>query len=148
MNEIREKTKIGGWRGELLNKKKDGTIFPVELSVTPLRDKKNKIIAQIGISTDITARKQAGEAIIKSEEKLQSIFQVAPVGIGLIFNNIFVQVNKRICDITGYKYIELIGKNVKTIFATEEEFHRVTAHIQRPPKLEIEHVRNDSCQTW
>ncbi len=47
INEIRDKTRIGGWRGELLNKKKDGTIFPIELSVTPLRDKKNKIIARL-----------------------------------------------------------------------------------------------------
>ncbi len=50
---------------------------------------------------------------------------MAPVGIGLISNNIFVQVNKRICDITGYNYIELMGKNIKTIFATEEEFNIV-----------------------
>lgn len=141
-NEMRRQTKLGGWKGELTNKKKDGTIFPSELSITPLRDKNGIIIAQIGISTDITERKQLDNALRENQEKLQSLFLVAPIGIGVFSENIFVQVNRRICDITGYKRVELVGENMKKIFVTAKEFDRViekqNESIQKYGKSSIE----------
>ncbi len=79
-NEMRRQTKLGGWKGELTNKKKDGTIFPTELSITPLRDEKGNIIAQIGISTDITERKLVEKKIKDSEEKLKHAQKIANLG--------------------------------------------------------------------
>ena len=79
-NKMRKQTKLGGWKGELTNQKKDGTIFPTELSITPLRDVKGNIIAQIGISSDITERKQMEIAQKDNEDKLEQAQKIAKLG--------------------------------------------------------------------
>jgi PAS domain S-box-containing protein len=57
--------------GELYNQRKDGSIFPIDLSTSVIRDEKGKIIALVGVSRDITERKQAEEEI-KSLAKFPS----------------------------------------------------------------------------
>lgn len=49
----------GSWRGESLNRRKDGSIFPVELSVFAVHDNNGTLKAMVGIVRDISERKQA-----------------------------------------------------------------------------------------
>jgi PAS domain S-box-containing protein len=70
----------------------------------------------------IQIEKRAAELLLKeSEEKLQSIFSAAPVGIGLLVNQIFMEINDTFCKMTGYNRKELIGKNAEIIYATDEQ---------------------------
>jgi|GEM_PF-706014 PAS domain S-box-containing protein len=61
-------TLVGGWKGELINKKKDGTLFPISLSTSIIKDHKNNPIALIGVATDITETKKAREELIRAKE--------------------------------------------------------------------------------
>ncbi|MGD0582179.1 MAG: PAS domain S-box protein [Bacteroidales bacterium] len=71
LQELLSDTIPGGWSGELMNVKKDGTEFPVELSTAPIRDEKGNTIALIGISIDITERKKAHKELISAKEKAE-----------------------------------------------------------------------------
>jgi PAS domain S-box-containing protein len=74
----------------------------------------------------INKEKRASELLLKeNEEKLQSIFRVAPVGIGLVVNRIFMEVNDTYCKMTGYTRRELIGKNSEMVYTTREEYEFV-----------------------
>jgi diguanylate cyclase (GGDEF)-like protein len=55
--------------------RKDGTRFPVRLSVTPLRDAAGNINGFMGIAEDITERKKAEAALSDSETKLKEALQ-------------------------------------------------------------------------
>ncbi|MFY9151476.1 MAG: PAS domain-containing sensor histidine kinase [Prolixibacteraceae bacterium] len=62
------KTEI--WTGEILNKRKDGIDFPVQLSLAPLLDEKGELNSIVGILRDITERKQAEVEIKKTNTEL------------------------------------------------------------------------------
>ncbi|MCP4394776.1 MAG: EAL domain-containing protein [Alphaproteobacteria bacterium] len=53
------------WRGEIVNKSKDGHLYTVDQTITPLRDAKNKITHFVAVQDDITAHKDA-EGMIKN----------------------------------------------------------------------------------
>src|SRR4029079_176099 len=61
--------------------RKDGSRFPVWLSVTALRDSQGKIIGFLGLANDITERKRAEEALHHSEQKFATIFHGSPVAL-------------------------------------------------------------------
>jgi PAS domain S-box-containing protein len=63
----------GGWRGEIMNRKKDGTLFPILLSTSIIKDEKEFPIALIGVATDISdMRKARAELIAAKEQAVES----------------------------------------------------------------------------
>ena len=56
---------------------------------------------------------------------MQSIFRVAPTGIGVVKNRVLLYVNPKICEMIGYSQEELIGKSARMLYATQEEFEFV-----------------------
>jgi PAS domain S-box-containing protein len=77
------------------------------------------------IISDITDRKKAELAVSESESKLRSIFSAAPIGIGLVSNRILLQVNDRICEMTGYSSEELVGKSARIFYPDDKEYESV-----------------------
>jgi len=59
----------GGWQGEVLNRRKDGTDFPVHISASVIKDYNGAPIALIGVSSDITNQK-------KSEQQQKVIYEI------------------------------------------------------------------------
>ena len=51
------------WRGELLNRRKDGSLYHEEMTITPVKDAAGKITHFIAIKLDITERKRTEEQI-------------------------------------------------------------------------------------
>jgi PAS domain S-box-containing protein len=60
------------WRGELINRRKDGTLYNEEMGITPLRDDNGQLTHYIAIKQDITARKRAEEKLRASQEELRA----------------------------------------------------------------------------
>ncbi len=58
----------GGWKGEVINVKKDGTKFPVYLSTSVIKNDNNEPIALIGVATDISEMKKAEKELIQAKE--------------------------------------------------------------------------------
>jgi PAS domain S-box-containing protein len=58
------------WRGELVNRRKDGTVYTEEMGITPLRDEQGKVTHYIAIKQDVTARKRAELALAQANERL------------------------------------------------------------------------------
>jgi PAS domain S-box-containing protein len=58
-SEILEQSRLDGWRGEVLDRRKDGTEFPVFLSTSKIMDLDGRVIGLIGVAQDITERRWA-----------------------------------------------------------------------------------------
>ncbi|MEE9168289.1 MAG: PAS domain S-box protein [bacterium] len=61
IKEILPATLQGGWQGEIFNRRKDGSDFPISLSTSVIRDQSGRPVALIGVSKDITEQRRAEE---------------------------------------------------------------------------------------
>jgi nitrogen fixation negative regulator NifL len=61
------------WRGELLNRRKDGSLYYEDQIITPVFDEKAAVTNFISIRQDITEHKKAEEALINSEQLYRSL---------------------------------------------------------------------------
>lgn len=64
-------TQQGHWRGEVWNRRKNGEVFPEELSIQALRGPDGQTRRYISIFSDITERKQNEEALQKHQQRLE-----------------------------------------------------------------------------
>ncbi len=62
-NVLLKGTQKGGWEGELVNTKKDGSEFPILLSTSQIKDKNGNVIGYIGVARDITELKNAYDSL-------------------------------------------------------------------------------------
>jgi PAS domain S-box-containing protein len=99
---------------ELTYIRKDGSRFPVVVSVTALRDAQDAIIGYLLIGTDNTARKLAEEALLKAGAELAAmqtaVSEAAIVAITDVTGKI-EQVNDNFVRISKYSREELVGQD-------------------------------------
>lgn len=72
-------TILGGktWRGEIINRRRDGSLYVEEQTITPVPDARGEITHFIAIKADITERKQAQAELHRMNEVLRSELQEA-----------------------------------------------------------------------
>ena len=79
------------WRGQIINKRKDGTLYTDESTIIPVRDEKGTIVNFAGIQNDATHDIQLEEQY-RQMQKMEAIGQLT-AGIAHDFNNIMTAVN-------------------------------------------------------
>jgi len=57
------------WRGELINRRKDGTLYHEEMTLTPVLDKNGGVIRFIAVKQDISERVQGEQALREASRK-------------------------------------------------------------------------------
>ena len=120
-----------GFKVDVLNYRKDGTIFWLSMDVQPVHDESGKLIQFIGIGSDITERKQQDFALRDSEDRYRSIVNTAQEGIWLIDASArTVFVNQRMSDMLGYRLDEMIGKDIFA-FMDEEAAKTAAVNMER-----------------
>jgi len=70
----------GQYVREIMNRRKNGELFPTLLSASVLRDSGGELVGVMGVSRDITERKQAEEELRRSEHKRDLHMRHSPVG--------------------------------------------------------------------
>lgn len=78
------------WRGELTNKRKDGSIYDEEMTITPVRDAAGVVTNFIAIKQDVTQRKQL-EAQYLRAQRMEGIGMLAG-GIAHDLNNVLAPI--------------------------------------------------------
>ncbi len=70
---LEETEKHEGWSTELINRKKNGTEFPVSLSTSTIKDPDGKVIGYIGVAENISERKAAEQQLKQSSEQVHNL---------------------------------------------------------------------------
>ncbi|MGK7901996.1 MAG: PAS domain S-box protein [Hormoscilla sp.] len=108
------------WQGEIKNQAKDGTYYWVETTVVPFVNEKEKPYKYLAIRFDITARKQAEEALRCSEAKNRSLVNAIPdLMFRLNKEGIFRDYYPAKNDKNAPTASAVIGKSISEVFPTD-----------------------------
>ncbi|MEG4203663.1 PAS domain S-box protein [Microcoleus sp. Pol7_A1] len=145
----------GSWQGELVRTKADGTKITVASRWTLQRDDRDKPVAILEISNDISDRKRSEIALAQSAQRFRATFEQAAVGMAQkTVEGKFVLVNQKLCQILGYTRQELMEKRFQEItwpedLASEQEILRkLLAGEVEHYGLEKRYLRKDGELVW
>ena len=130
----------------------NGEIRDVEVHSGPIEVRGKRIL--YSIIHDITERKRAEEALLRSEEKYRVIFDYAPVGIyQSTRDGRLVTANPTLARMLGYSSVEeLLTKNLEADIYLEgsqrEELIRDFESRGHANNVELQWRRNDGATIW
>lgn len=107
----------GGRRFEWVHRRLDGSVFWVEVQLTPIPWHGQPIL--YATLRDITNRKRAEAALRESEERFRALHEASFGGISIHDQGIILECNQGLADMTGFSIDELIGMNGLLLIAPE-----------------------------
>jgi formate hydrogenlyase transcriptional activator len=134
--------------------RKDGTSFPVEFwSHIVVRE--GKTLGAVITFIDITERKQAEEALRKSEERWRSVYENSAIGVALTgLNGRFLAANRAYEKMLGYTEEEL--RKLTFLQITEEDYRDANSELisellegkRQQFQIEKQYRRKDGTLRW
>lgn len=104
------------WRGELVNRRKDGSRYDEELVIAPVPDEAGNTAHYVGIKLDVTERKRAQRALAQESERNEMLLRMATDGILIVDRDSrIVEANNACCDMLGFTRAELVAKSMREI---------------------------------
>ena len=139
------------WRGEITNRRKDGTLYPEEQTITPVRDEGGQITHFIAIKEDISERKRLQEHLTQSEKL---------AAMGQLLASVAHELNNPLSVLTGHAALlktasdpKVVDRAVKMIHAAERCARIVrnflTLARQRPPertRVDLNQIVRDALE--
>ena len=138
------------WRGEYLVQDRYGRIFPVDAADSPFFAQDGTLIGIIGVSSDITERKRAEEALRESQNQFAALIHNVESGVALIdAHGQFTIVNPKFLRLFGLEDTPDNILNINSrdwsawqVFDEIGELLHVDAHPVRKAVLTSRSVRN------
>lgn len=97
-----------------------------DITRSPVYSKASNLVGFICVLQEVTEKLKALKDLVAREATLSTIFDSAPIGIGLSGKDrVILSTNKSLQDTLGYSGAELIGKNVRLLYPSEEEYIKV-----------------------
>jgi two-component system sensor kinase FixL len=114
LDRIRRGEKVDHY--ETVRRRKDGSDFPVSLTVSPIRDASGRLAGASKIVRDITERTRAEEEFRRREAHLQSILATVPDAMVVIDDRGVMQSFSATAErLFGYAPAEVLGRNVSML---------------------------------
>jgi PAS domain S-box-containing protein len=130
---------------ETLNVRKDGTVFPISLTVSPIRDPAGAVVGASVICRDVTQQREA----LAIAQRMASIVEFSGEAIfGRTLEGIITSWNPAAERMYGYSSEEIVGKSINLLIPEDRigEIEAILVKISagRPVEhLETVRVRRD-----
>jgi PAS domain S-box-containing protein len=111
------------WRGEFLNKKKNGELYWESASISPVKNADGVITNFLAVKEDITERKRSERALAESEAKMRSILDSVDEGFIIVDREYrILSANRAFCSMLSSSEDQVVGRRC----------YEVARHALRP----------------
>jgi PAS domain S-box-containing protein len=99
------------WHGEIVNRRKDGSTYYEEMTITPVLDERGDITHFVAVKLDISRRKDDEEQVRAREEAFRALADNVPDAVARIDRNFrFAYGNRALAADIGMEPSEFLGK--------------------------------------
>ncbi len=121
------------WQGELVNRRKDGSLYTERITITPVQNGQKEITHFIGIKEDITEQQESKRQLAQSEEKYRVLFNkiIDPVFVFEPHTYRFLDCNEAAHKVYGYS-LEELRRMTPFDLHPKHELELVRRNIDRP----------------
>ena len=133
---------LGAGRSEIRIRRKDGSVRHCLVHATPIGADR-----LLGLLLDVTEGREAEEKLRESEERFRSFSEAGFEAILVHDGGRIVDVNQALCDLSGYKWHEVVGRDAFEFLAPEYRelaYRNLLAEHDRP--FEVEAIRRDGVR--
>ncbi len=116
-------TRRGAALFESVNRRRDGSHFPTEVSLRHFRVGEQDYLH--AIVRDISARKVLELELERAQREQQTILANATVGITLVRERKMVWANERMAELTGYSVAEMRGMSTALLYADQAAYEAI-----------------------
>jgi two-component system CheB/CheR fusion protein len=119
LEQIQQKLRQEGrWSGELVHRRRDGSILIVATRWALQLDPRGDIAAVLETNTDITERKEAEKALLRREQELATFFEESPLALFWISPaGVILRANRAASNLLGHGAEELRSSQVSAFSA-------------------------------
>ena len=150
-------TRGEAWRGEICNRRKDGSLYWVDSTIVPMLDDSGRPRSYVSIRTDITWRRKAEELMRQSEQRQARALAGAELGaweLDLVTGD--ASYDARWCAMLGYDTTEIEGRSDSwarlthpdDVIATRNALQRHLAGEAEGIELELRMRHRDGHWVW
>jgi PAS domain S-box-containing protein len=116
--------KDGFWRGEVIQKRKDGKRLTILSSTALIKDHEARPVGAVSVNRDVTERREA-------EELYRNVIQTSIDSFWVINEEgKFLDVNPAYCKLIGYSRAELVKMSIQDVEANESP-KKMLQHIKK-----------------
>lgn len=132
------------WSGELVNRRKDGSLYSEEMTIAPLVDERGEITHFIAVKQDISSRRANEEALRASEERFRQVVET----ITQVFWVTDAQRTRMLYISPGYE--KIWGRSREALYRSISEWTDAmhTDDRRRLSDLAERHRRGDYDETY
>jgi len=142
------------WRGELVNRRKDGQIYWEDSQIAPVKDESGAVTHYVAVKTDVTERIRSARIIDKLLHQQRAILTNLFIGIVTVRERKIVWANPAFEQMLGYGAGELVGTPTRKTYPSEAAYHALGAAAypvmaaDKVYRAQIEQVRKDGKHIW
>ncbi|MBI3968830.1 MAG: PAS domain S-box protein, partial [Chloroflexi bacterium] len=110
-----------GWTGEFLVQRRDGTTFPALVTDSPIRDARGQLVGIVGVSVDVTERKQTERALQASEARFRALIEQSSESVLMLDpDGQLLYAGPSTSRLLGYAEEELVGRSAFELLHSED----------------------------